>query len=147
MRQGTADAVGVPEVASVRAVEREAVGFPEVSGRDVLTGLLRDGAQRMLAQAIEAEVAAYLEKHAACLDSRGHRLVVRNGYKGKRRIQTGLGPVTVRQPRIHDRRIVGRRRVEVHNVGRRAAPRRRSSVEAEAPVESVMARVVPIMSV
>jgi transposase-like protein len=70
----------------------------------VLTGLLREGAQRLLAQAVEAEVAAYIEAHRHVRDVQGHRLVVRNGHKDPRELQTGVGPVKVRQPRVHDRR-------------------------------------------
>jgi putative transposase len=83
----------------------EAIRFPEASSRDVLTGILREGAQKLLADAIEAEVAAYIEAHKGLQDGLGHRLVVRNGHKEVRELQTGLGPVSVRQPRVDDRRI------------------------------------------
>ena len=53
---------------------------PLPSGRDVLTDLLRDGARRMLAQAVEAEVAAWIDDHAHLKDDRGRRQVVRNGH-------------------------------------------------------------------
>jgi putative transposase len=72
--------------------------------RDVLTDILRQGAQEMLATAIENEVAEYLERHASVRDGEGHRLVVRNGHLPARQIQTGLGRVAVQQPRVHDRR-------------------------------------------
>jgi transposase-like protein len=83
----------------------DAIRFPEASSQDVLTGLLREGAQRLLAQAVEAEVAGYIEAHGDLRDGQGHRLVVRNGYKDERELQTGVGPVKVRQPRVDDRRI------------------------------------------
>ncbi len=73
--------------------------------RDVLTDILRQGAQEMLATAIENEVAEYIERHAALRDGEGHRLVVRNGRLPSRQIQTGLGLVEVHQPRVNDRRI------------------------------------------
>lgn len=72
--------------------------------RDVLTEVLRDGAQRMLALAIEAEVESYIAGHARERDGRGHRLVVRNGHLPQRTIQTPLGDLAVRQPRVHDKR-------------------------------------------
>jgi transposase-like protein len=72
---------------------------------DSLTQVLRDGAQKLLSQAVEAEVAAYVERHADQRDQQGHRLVVRNGHKDQRQIQTGIGPVAVRQPRVDDRRV------------------------------------------
>jgi transposase-like protein len=72
---------------------------------DALTPILRDGAQKLLAQAVEAEVAEYIERHAHQRDAAGHRLVVRNGHKDEREIQTGIGPIPVRQPRVNDKRV------------------------------------------
>jgi putative transposase len=77
---------------------------PLPNGQDVLTDLLRDGARRMLAQAVEAEVAAWIDAHDHLKDAAGHRQVVRNGHLPERAIQTGLGEIEVRQPRVHDRR-------------------------------------------
>ena len=67
---------------------------PLPTGQDVLTDLLRDGARRMLAQAVEAEVAAWIESHAHLKDEAGRRQVVRNGHLPERTIQTGLGDIT-----------------------------------------------------
>lgn len=80
---------------------------PMGPGRDALTELLRDGARRLLAEAVEAEVAAWIDAHAHLKGPDGRRLVVRNGYLPGRDIQTGLGDVAVRQPRVHDRRPDG----------------------------------------
>ncbi len=77
--------------------------FPSTS-RDVLTEILREGAQQMLTTAIEAEVAEWIEAHRHLQDSHGHRQVVRNGYLPERSITTGIGRVKVRQPRVADRR-------------------------------------------
>jgi transposase-like protein len=74
---------------------------------DVLGAVLRDGAQRLLMQTIEAEVAVYIDAHQHERDDRGHRLVVRNGHKEERTLQTGIGPMKVRQPRVNDRRVDG----------------------------------------
>jgi len=79
--------------------------FPAPVAGDVLTEVLREGATKMLATAIEAEVAAYLARHAGVRDEQGHRLVVRNGHKDEREIQTGIGPIAVRQPRVDDQRV------------------------------------------
>ena len=79
------------------------VAGPAEAVSDVLTEILRDGAQKLLATAIEAEVDTYIEQHADHRDADGHRLVVRNGHKDTRQIQTGIGPVAVRQPRVDDR--------------------------------------------
>lgn len=75
-----------------------------IAPRDLLQELLRNGARDMLAKAIEQEVQDYLDAHAKALDEHGHRLVVRNGYKDERTIQTGLGDIPVRQPRVNDKR-------------------------------------------
>jgi transposase-like protein len=74
------------------------------SSHDALDELLREGARRLLASAIEAEVESYLAQTADLRDEKGHRLVVRNGYLPERKIQTGIGPISVRRPRVEDRR-------------------------------------------
>jgi putative transposase len=76
---------------------------------DALSEVLRQGAQRLLAQAIEAEVADWIEHHRQCLDDQGHRQVVRNGHLPARTIITGLGGVAVQQPRVQDRRSTEQR--------------------------------------
>ncbi len=80
------------------------VSFPSDASRDVLTEILREGAQTLLVQAIEAEVAEWIEDHADLKDAAGHRQVVRNGRLPKRNITTGVGQVEIEQPRVHDRR-------------------------------------------
>jgi putative transposase len=77
---------------------------PPPTGQDVLTDLLRDGARRLLAEAIEAEVGAWIDARAHLKDGSGRRQVVRNGHLPERTIQTGIGPIAVEQPRVHDRR-------------------------------------------
>jgi putative transposase len=69
-----------------------------------LDGLFREGARRMLAVALEAEVEAYLAAHAEVTDEHGHRLVVRNGHAPARTITTGAGQIEVVRPRVDDRR-------------------------------------------
>ena len=83
------------------------LSLPAVSSRDVLTDILRDGAQRLLTQAIEAEVAEWIDAHADLKNADGHRQVVRNGHLPKRTITTGVGPIEVQQPRVLDRRTEG----------------------------------------
>src|SRR4030042_568492 len=73
--------------------------------RDVLTEILRQGAQKMLATAIENEVVEYIAEHENQRDACGYRLVVRNGWLPARTIQTGVGPVEVEQHRVNDKRI------------------------------------------
>src|SRR6266849_1386187 len=81
--------------------------LPLPQSRDVLTAILRDGAQRMLTRAIEAEVTDWIQAHAEQRDERGRRQVVRNGHLPRRKLLTGLGEMEVRQPRVHDRRSAG----------------------------------------
>ena len=76
-----------------------------VAGGSLLDELVRDGARQMLAAALQAEVAAYVEAHADQVDTDGHRLVVRNGSHVERPVSTAAGAVTVRAPRVNDRRI------------------------------------------
>src|SRR6516225_9122762 len=87
--------------------ETRIVPLPQAG--DVLTDVLRQGAQQLLAQAIEAEVADWIDRHQDCRDAAGRRQVVRNGRLPERTITTGVGPVTVQQPRVHDRRVAGER--------------------------------------
>jgi putative transposase len=76
-------------------------GGEEESGREVL----REGARRMLQEAIEAEVAGYLDEHGSAVDPKsGRRLVVRNGALPGREILSSLGPIPIEQPRVRDRR-------------------------------------------
>src|SRR5215216_4900980 len=70
-----------------------------------LDQLVREGARRMLAAALEAEVDAYLAAHAAEWDEHGRRLVVRNGHAPARTITSGVGQVEVARPRVDDRRV------------------------------------------
>lgn len=79
--------------------------FRATSAKDALTEVVRIGAQRMLTAALEAEVETYIEGWKHVLDERGRRLVVRNGHLPEREITTGIGPLEVRQPRVHDRRL------------------------------------------
>jgi putative transposase len=76
---------------------------PEEPSADPLTEVLRHGARALLAQAIAAEVAAFLANHADLVDEAGRRRLVRNSLLPERTIQTGIGPVPVRQPRVRDR--------------------------------------------
>lgn len=71
--------------------------------KDALTEVLREGAQRLLAQAVTAELEDLLGEYASEVDSEGRQRVVRNGYLPRREILTGLGPLSVQIPRVRDR--------------------------------------------
>ena len=71
--------------------------------QDQLTEVLRRGARDLLAQAVEAEVAEFLSRHATLKTDEGRMRVVRHGHLPEREVMTGIGPVAVRQPRVRDR--------------------------------------------
>ncbi|MFQ5757848.1 MAG: IS256 family transposase [Acidiferrobacterales bacterium] len=73
------------------------------AGRDELTELIRTGARKLVAQALEVEVSELLESFAGQHDERGRAAMVRNGYQPERDIQTGIGPVTVKVPKVRSR--------------------------------------------
>jgi transposase-like protein len=75
------------------------------AGRSLLDEIVRDGARQMLATALAAEVAAYVEQFADQLDKNGRRLVVRNGYHQPRDVLTAAGAVEVTAPRVNDKRV------------------------------------------
>jgi putative transposase len=69
-----------------------------------LDEIVREGARRMLAAALEDEVAAYIAAHAVERDEAGRRLVVRNGHARPRQVTTAAGAVEVTAPRVNDKR-------------------------------------------
>ena len=76
--------------------------WKKVTGQDMLSEVLRTGAQRLLASAIESEVKEFLGRPGQ-ETSEGPRQLVRNGFLPERNVQTGIGPVPVRVPRVRDR--------------------------------------------
>lgn len=77
---------------------------PEIVTEDPLMEVLRKGAREMLKKALEAEVEDYLAQFDKVRDDSGKRLVTRNGYLPERTIQTGIGDIPVKAPRVADRR-------------------------------------------
>jgi len=79
----------------------------EFSGReeisDPLTDLLQSGARQLIMQAVEAEVEELLNQYSAQRTEDGKAGVVRNGYLPERKLQTGIGPVTVKIPKVRSR--------------------------------------------
>ena len=70
---------------------------------DPLTEIARDGARRMLAAALRAEADAFVAQHAEEVLPDGRQRVVRHGYGPERSIQTGIGALDVRRPKVRDR--------------------------------------------
>ena len=86
-------------------IDRLIVPVPQ--SRDMMTEILRAGAQKMLTQMILLEVDDWLAERASLQDEQGRRQVVRNGFLPKRKITTGVGQVEVQQPRVRDRGPAG----------------------------------------
>jgi len=77
---------------------------PETDGvEDPLTELVRNGARKLIEQALEAELAELLSQHAGRRDPQGRAAVVRNGYLPEREVLTGVGPVSVKVPKVRSR--------------------------------------------
>ena len=74
---------------------------PELN--DPLQEILREGARKMLTAAIESEVAAFIQQHGGLKTDDGKKAIVRNGYLPERTIQTGLGGIDVKVPKVRDR--------------------------------------------
>ncbi len=70
---------------------------------DPLTDILRKGARDLLAQAVEAEVCDLMAQHAHLTDAAGRQRLVRHGHLPEREVMTGIGPVSVKVPRVRDR--------------------------------------------
>jgi len=75
------------------------------SAWSVLEQIARGGAQKVLQIALENEVEEYIQKHSNLTDEEGKRAVVKNGYMPERDIVTGMGPLTIKQPRVDDRSL------------------------------------------
>jgi transposase-like protein len=101
---------------------------------DPLTEVLRTGARALLAQAVEAEVAALLSGHADKLTDGGHQRLVRHGHLPEREIITGIGPVAVRCPRVRDRVGEGSERIRFSSAILPPYARRSKSLEVLIPI-------------
>ena len=101
---------------------------------DPLTEVLRSGARSLLAQAVEAEVAAFLAGHAEARTADGRQRVVRHGHLPEREIMTGIGPVAVRAPRVRDRVGRGEERLRFTSAILPPYARRSKSLEVLIPV-------------
>ncbi len=101
---------------------------------DSLTEVLRNGACVLLAQAVEAEVAALLSCHADKLTAGGHQRLVRHGHLPEREIMTGIGPVAVRCPRLRDRVGEGSERIRFSSAILPPYARRSKSLDVLIPI-------------
>ena len=101
---------------------------------DPLTEVLRNGARALLAQAVEAEVAALHSLHADKLTDDGRQRLVRHGHLPEREIMTGIGPVAVRCPRVRDRVGQGSERIRFSSAILPPYARRSKSLEVLIPI-------------
>ena len=99
-----------------------------------MTEVLRNGARALLAQAVEAEVSALLDCHAERLTDDGRQRLVRHGHLPEREVMTGIGPVTMRCPRVRDRIGEGYERIRFSSANMPPYARRSKSLEVLIPV-------------
>jgi len=90
----------------LRVVENETGRETDASEVSALDRLAREGAQRMLAEALEAEVEGYIQRHQTERDERNRALVVRNGRAKPRLVTVGSGALAVEAPRVNDQRVI-----------------------------------------
>ncbi len=101
---------------------------------DPLTEVLRTGARALLAQAVEAEIAALLDSHADKRTEDGRQRLVRHGHLPEREIVTGIGPIAVRCPRVRDRVGEGSQRIRFSSAILPPYARRSKSLEVLIPI-------------
>ncbi len=89
----------------LKVVQVDEAANENAAGGSLLDEIVRDGARAMLAAALQAEVASYIDAHAEQVDEDGRRLVVRNGHHQAREVATAAGAVPVRAPRVNDKRV------------------------------------------
>ena len=87
------------------SADRDGSGAARSAASSVIDEIVREGARRMLAEALRAEVEAYIAQFADVRDEKGHRLVVRNGCHEPRTVTTSAGAVDVTAPRVNDKRV------------------------------------------
>jgi putative transposase len=101
---------------------------------DGLTEVLRNGARKLLTQAVETEVAEFLGRYGDFVTEEGRQRVVRHGHLPEREIMTGIGPVPVRAPRVRDRVGQGETRIRFSSAILPAYARRSKSLEELIPI-------------
>jgi transposase-like protein len=101
---------------------------------DPLTEVLRNGARQLLTQAVEAELTECLAAYAHLTIEDGRQRLVRHGHMPERAIQTGIGPVKVRQPRLRDRGGADGSRIRFSSSILPPYARRTKSLDALLPV-------------
>ena len=85
---------------------------PDTFIDDPITEILRQGAQKLLAQALETEIEMFISQYKDLSDEMGRQRIVRNGHLPEREIQTGIGAVSVKAPRVRDRHAQASKRIK-----------------------------------
>ena len=70
---------------------------------DILTRMLRQGAQELISKAVQAELNHFLDQYQDVVDDQGRKSVIRNGYQPERKLMTGVGPVDIQVPKTRDK--------------------------------------------
>jgi hypothetical protein len=105
LKQGRRWNAGREGTPVLTVVQEGSSGEGEDRPGSLIDEIVREGARRMLAEALQAEVDAYCARFADERDENGRRLVVRNGYHESREVTTAAGAVAVVAPRVNDKRI------------------------------------------
>jgi putative transposase len=101
---------------------------------DGLTEVLRNGARKLLTQAVETEVAEFIGRYRDLVTEEGRQRVVRHGHLPEREIMTGIGPVPVRAPRVRDRVGQDETRIRFSSAILPSYARRSKSLEELIPI-------------
>jgi transposase-like protein len=88
---------------------------PDTFFDDPITDILRQGARKLLAQALETEIEIFISQYKDLTDQMGRQRIVRNGHLPEREIQTGIGAVPVKAPRIRDRHAKPSKRIRFNS--------------------------------
>lgn len=73
---------------------------PKTEFQQTLEEIVREGARKMLQQAVENEIEEFIKQFCDVKDEQGHRIVTRNGYLPERDVQTGIGSLKIKKPRV-----------------------------------------------
>jgi putative transposase len=106
---------------------------PESIIVDQITEILHQGAKKLLAQALEAEIDHFISQYGGLKDDRGRQRIVRNGYLPERMIQSGIGSVPVQAPRARDRQPYAPERIRFSSAILPTYLRRTKSIEELIP--------------
>lgn len=106
---------------------------PESFIDDQITEILRQGAKKLLAQALEAEIDHFIRQYDGLRDDLGRQRIIRNGYLPERLVQSGIGYVPVQAPRVRDRHLQAAKRIRFSSAILPPYLRRTKSIEQLIP--------------